>query len=118
MSGNIRSFETCKGPHADVVKLRQQKGIDEMAAIDSELRIIDSLFGDLQPRRPRAKKTATASPVEFGFQLFRARDKIGEMNTKQIMTFNYIRIAFFDECGKSPQRVPFGFFYVLRTDDD
>ena len=49
MSGDIRPFEPCERTHADVVKLRQQKCVDEMAAIDRELRIIDSFLRDLQP---------------------------------------------------------------------
>src|SRR4030095_13412341 len=40
------------------------------------------------------------------------------MRTKQIVAFDYIRIAFFDECGESPERVSLGFFYVVRIDDD
>jgi hypothetical protein len=49
MSGDIRAFEPCERTHADVVELRQQKCIDEMTAIDCELRIIDRLFCNLQP---------------------------------------------------------------------
>ena len=48
MSGDIRSFEACERTHADVVELRQQKCVDEMAAVDRELWIIDRLFGDLE----------------------------------------------------------------------
>ena len=49
MPSDIRSFESCERTHADVVELRQQKCVDEMAAIDRELRVIDSLLRDLQP---------------------------------------------------------------------
>src|SRR5262249_1754242 len=118
MSGDIRAFEPCERTHADIVKLRQQERIDEMAAIDRELRIIDGFLCDLQPLRTRAKKAATAAPIEFGLQLLRAADKIGEMNTEQIMAFDYVRIAFFDECGESSERISFRFFYVVRIDDD
>ena len=34
------------------------------------------------------------------------------------MAFDYIRIAFFDKCGESPERVSLGFFYVVRIDND
>ena len=34
------------------------------------------------------------------------------------MAFDYVRIAFFDECRESPQCVSLGFFYVVRIDDD
>src|SRR5438874_189765 len=34
------------------------------------------------------------------------------------MAFDYIRIALFDECGESPERVSLGFLYVVRIDND
>ncbi len=34
------------------------------------------------------------------------------------MAFDHIRIAFFDKCGESPERVALGFFYVVRIDND
>src|SRR6476660_558644 len=89
-----------------------------MTAIDRELRVIDSLLRDLQSRWARAKKAATASPIEFGLQLLRTADKIWQMNTEQIVAFDYIRIAFFDKCGESPDRVSLGFFYIVRIDKD
>src|SRR6266511_6455657 len=102
MSGDIRPFEPCERTHPDIVKLGQQKRVDEMAAIDRELRVIDSLLCDLQSRGARAKKAATASPIQFGFKLLRAADKIGQMTTESIVAFDYVRIASFDECGESP----------------
>jgi len=40
------------------------------------------------------------------------------MNAKQIMAFDHVRIAVFDERGKSPKSVSLGFFHVVRIDDD
>jgi hypothetical protein len=34
------------------------------------------------------------------------------------VAFDYVRIAFFDKRGESPLRVSFGFFYVVRIDND
>ena len=82
MPGDIRPFEPCEGTHADVVKLRQQKRVDEMAAIDRELRIIDGFLSDLQSRGARAKEAAAASPIEFGFQLLRAGDEQRQMHAE------------------------------------
>src|SRR5439155_18716553 len=113
MPRDIRSFETSKRTHSDIIELREQKRIDEMPAIDCEFRIIDGLLRDLESRRPRAKKTPTAPPVEFGFQLLRAGDEIRQMNPKQIMTFSHIRVALFDERSESPKRVSFGFLDVV-----
>ncbi len=48
MPRHIGAFETGQGSQTDIVKLREQKSVDEMPAIDGELRIIDCLFRDLQ----------------------------------------------------------------------
>src|ERR1051325_919660 len=100
MPGDIGPFETGKRTHPDVIELRQQKRIDEMLAIDCELRIVDGLLCDLESRWPRPEKTAAASPVELGFQFLCAIDEIRQMNPEQIMTFDHIRVAFLDERGK------------------
>ena len=34
------------------------------------------------------------------------------------MAFDYVRIAFFDEFGESPERVSLGFFHIVRIDND
>jgi len=49
MPGDIRALKTSERTHAHIVKLRQQKRIDEMAPIDCELRIIDGFLRNLQP---------------------------------------------------------------------
>src|SRR5215471_10185481 len=48
---HIDAIETGKRAHADVVKLREQKCIDEVPAIDVELRLIDGFLRDLKSRR-------------------------------------------------------------------
>ena len=48
MPRHIEALEAHKGTHSNIVKLREQKRIDKMAAIDCELRVIDRLLGDLQ----------------------------------------------------------------------
>ena len=84
--------------HADIVKLREQKRVDEVPAIDAELRIIDRLLRDLQSRRTRAQETAAAAPIQFHFRFARARDQIGQIEAKEIVAFDYVRIAFLDNC--------------------
>ena len=49
MLRDIDPLEAGQAAHADVVELREQKGVDEMPAIDGELRIIDRLLRDLEP---------------------------------------------------------------------
>ncbi len=49
MARDIQPLKANKRTHSDIVKLREQKRIDEMAAIDRELRIIDRLLRDLEP---------------------------------------------------------------------
>src|SRR5438105_2440214 len=118
MPRDIRSFETGKRTHSDVVKLREQKRINEMPAIDCELRIIDGLLRDLEPRWPRSQKAAAASPIELGFHFFRADNEQRQMNPKQIMTFDHIRIAFFDKRGESLERVALRFLNVFWIDNE
>src|SRR6266436_5285304 len=118
MPCDIRPFETGKRTHSDIVELREQKRINEMPAIDRELRIIDGLLRDLESRRPRAEKTAAASPVELGFQFLRATDQKRQIGPEQVMTFDYIRIALFDERGESLERVALRFLNVFWIDND
>src|SRR6266498_3991690 len=118
MPCDIRPFETGKRTHPNIVKLREQKRIDEMPAIDCEFRIIDRLLCDLESRRPRAEKTATASPVELGYQFLCATGQIRQIGPEQVVTFDHIRIALFDERGKPLQRVSLGFLNVVRINND
>src|SRR5207244_1193113 len=118
MPCDIRPFETGKRTHSDIVKLREQKRINEMPAIDCEFRIIDSLLRDLESRRPRAEKTAASSPVEFGFQFLCATDEIRQIEPEQVVTFDHIRIALLDERGKPLQRVSLGFIDAIWIDND
>ncbi len=118
MPGDIDPFETGKAAHPDVVELREQERVDEMSAIDRELRVIDCLFGDLQSRRTRAKKSAAASPIEFGLRLLGARHEVGQIKTKQVVTLDHIRIAFLNNAGQAFERVSLRFFHILWIDQD
>src|SRR5438045_51201 len=40
------------------------------------------------------------------------------MNAKQIMAFDHVGIALFDECGKSPKSVSLGFFAIVLINND
>ena len=86
-----------KRAHPDVVKLREQKSVDEMPAIDRELRVIDRLLRDLEPRRARTQEAAAAAPVEFRFRLARPRDEKRQIELEQVVTLDHVRIAFFDQ---------------------
>ena len=97
MLRDIDPLEAGQAAHPDIVKLREQKGVDEMPAIDRELRIIDRLLRDLEPRRTRTEEAAASSPIEFHFRLARARDQIRQIEAKEVVTFDHIRIAFLDQ---------------------
>src|SRR2546423_12057551 len=88
-----------------------------MPAIDCELWIIDGLLRNLESRWTGAQETAAASPIEFGFQLLCASDEIRQINPKQIMTFDHIRVALFDERGESLKRVALRFLNVFWIDN-
>ena len=96
MPRDVDAFEAGKRAHTDIVKLREQKCVDEMASFDAELRVIDRLLRDLQSRRPRTQETAATSPIEFRFRFARARDEIGQIEAKEIMTFDDVGIALLD----------------------
>src|SRR5438034_5379451 len=124
MPRDICSFEAGKRTHSDIIELREQKRIDEMPAIDCELWIIDGLLRDLESRRARPQKSAGfchavalakagASPVELGFQLPCATDEIRQIEPEQVMTFDHIRVALFDERSESPQRVALRFLNII-----
>ena len=51
MPRHIDAVKSGQGPHPDIIKLREQKGVDKMPAIDGELWIIDGLLRDLEPGR-------------------------------------------------------------------
>src|SRR3954454_16777450 len=97
MLSDIGSFETGEAAHSDVVKLREQKCINKMPAIDGKLWIVNRLLGDLESRRARPQEAATPPPIHFHFRFASARDQVGQIGPKQIMTFDDIGIAFFDD---------------------
>ena len=86
-----------KRAHPDIVKLREEKCVDEMPAFDRELRIIDRLLRDLETRRPRTEKSAAPAPVEFRFRLPRARDEKWQIESEEVMAFDHVRIALLDQ---------------------
>src|SRR5204863_2018760 len=69
MLGDIDPIEAGETAHADVVKMREQKCVDEVPAIDGELRVIDCLLRDLESRRAGTEKSVATSPVEFDLRL-------------------------------------------------
>src|SRR5580704_13427794 len=115
--GDIGPFETGKRTHADIVKLREQKSIDEVAAADCELWIIDCFFGDSESRRTRTQESVTASPIEFCFRLLRACDQIWQIKTEEIVAFDHIRIPFFNNRGQSLQCRVFRFLDIFWIDN-
>ena len=80
MLRHIDPLEAGQRAHPDVVKLREQKGVDEMPAIDGELRIIDRLLRDLEARRPRTQETAAPPQSSFVFALRARATRNGRSN--------------------------------------
>ena len=115
---HVDPLEAGEAAHADIVKLREQKRVDEMPAIDRELRIIDRLLRDLEPRGTRAEETAAPSPIEFHFRFARAGHEIRQIEAKEVMAFDHIGVAFLDDGGQALERGALGFFHVGRIDHD
>src|SRR5256886_16894260 len=101
MLRDVNALETGEGAHADVVKLRQKKGIDEVAAIDLELWIINGFLRDLQARRARAQESAAASPIPLHFCSAGPCHQIGQIKLEKNVPFGYVRVAFFNT-GREP----------------
>ena len=68
-----------------------------MPAIDRELRIIDRLFRDLEPGRPRTQEAAASSPIQLRFRLAGTCDEKRQIESKKIVAFDHIRVAFLDQ---------------------
>ena len=86
MLRDIASLETGKRTHPNVVKLREQKGVDKMPALDRELRIIDRFLRNLEPRRARTEETAASSPIEFRLRLARPGDEKRQIKLEKVVT--------------------------------
>ena len=115
---DINPLEAAEGAHADVVELREQKSVDEVAAIDLELWIIDGFLRDLQPRRARAQESAASPPIQFHFRFARPRHQIGQIEPEKIVPFDYVRIALLNNCRELFERVMLGFLSILGIDHD
>ena len=72
MLSDVAPFKASKRTHANVIELREQEGVDKMAALDRELWIIDRFLGDLETGGPGAQESPAPSPIEFGLGLARA----------------------------------------------
>ena len=118
MLRDIHPLEARERAHANIVELREQKRVDEMAAIDLELWIIDGFLGDLQTRWARAKKSAASPPIQFHFHFARPRHQIGQIKPEKIVSFDYVWIAFLNNCRELFERVMFGFLPLYGIDHD
>src|SRR5690349_7974493 len=118
MLRDIHPLEARERAHANIVKLREQKSVDEMATIDLELWIIDSFLGDLQSRRARAKKSAAPAPVQFHLRLARPGHQVRQIKAEKIVSFDYIGIALLNNCRELFDRIVFRFLRFRRIDDN
>src|SRR6478672_2165048 len=98
MLRDIHPLEARERAHANIVELREQKGVDEVAAIDLELWIIDGFLGDLQTRWTGAKKSAAPAPIQFRFRFARSRHQIRQIKPKKIVSLDNIGVALLNNC--------------------
>jgi hypothetical protein len=95
--GDIDALEAAERAHADVVEMREQEGVDEVAAVDGELGVVDGLLGDLEARRTRTEEAAAAAPVELHFRFARAGDEIRQVEAEEVVAFDDVGVALFDQ---------------------
>src|SRR4051794_6920148 len=118
MLGDVDSLETRQTAHADVVEMRKEKCVDKVPAIDREFWIIDCLFCDLETRGARAQKTTAPSPIEFDLRFSRAGNEERQIEAKEVVAFDDVRIAFLDQRGQTLERRLLGFLHLRRIDHD
>src|SRR3954468_5283573 len=97
MPGDIHAFKAGQCSHPDVVELREEEGVDKMAAVDGKLRVVERFLSDLESRWSRPQKAAISSPVQLRLQLLGPTNQVGQIHPEQIVAFDHIRIAFFNQ---------------------
>src|SRR4051794_40715141 len=118
MLRDIDSLEAGEAAHADIVKLREQEGVNEVPAIDGELRIIDCFLRDLEPGGPGTEKATAASPIEFYLRFARASYQQRQIGAKEIMPLYHIGVSFFDHCRHALERGTLRLLWVSWINDD
>ena len=77
------------------------------------------VFSAIWSRDGRERRKPPLRPQSsLVFSFLRATDEIRQIEPKQIMTFDHIRIALFDERGESLERVALRFLNVFWIDND
>src|SRR5438045_9689627 len=104
MLRDIAPLESGKRTHPDVVELREQIGVDEVPAIDRELRIIDRLLRNLEPGRSGAQKPTAPAPVELGFRLACPAHEERQIELEKVVSLDHVRIALLDQAGEALDR--------------
>src|SRR5271156_3803889 len=77
----------------NIVVLREDPGVDDVAAGDVVAAIGDRALRDLHPRRPRTKLAAVASQLELHAMAPRARLEVFEVEAKQVVPLDHIGVA-------------------------
>ena len=89
-----------------------------MPAIDGEFRVIDRFLRNLEARLARTQKTVAASPIEFHFRFAGASYEVCQIEAKEVVAFDHIGNAFFDDGRQSLERRFFRFLDLRGIDDD
>ncbi len=118
MLGDVAPFKASERAHPNVIELREQEGVDKMAALDGELWVINRFLRDLEPGRPGAQKSPAPSPIEFGLRLASAGNEKGEIELEKVVTLNDIRVTRFDESRQTLDRGVLRFIDCTRIDLD
>ncbi len=118
MLRDIDPLEAGEAPHPDIVKLREQKSVDEMPSIHGELRVIDRFLGDLEPRRARTQEPAAPPPIEFNLRLAGSRNEERQIEPEEVMALDYVGIALLDQGGQPLQSGALRLVRVGGIDDE
>ena len=97
MLGKLLQPEALQLAARNVVVLREDPRIDDAAARDVVAAVSDRTFGNLHARRPRTKLAAIAPQPERHPMAARPRLQVFEIEAKQIVPFDDVRIAIMDD---------------------
>src|SRR5579872_83662 len=97
MPGEFAQLETFELAAADIVMLRENPGIDEIAAVGVKAAVRDGALGYLQVRRTRIHHAAVESERELDAKIERAMFEVFEIRSKKIVPLDNVRIALGDD---------------------
>ncbi len=104
MFGDFLETEALELAAAGIVKEHKQIGVDDVAAVDFEFRIIDRALRDLQARGAGMQQAPVAPEREPDLVPLGAGGDVGQVETENIVSLDDIRISFLNDANHVPEQ--------------